>query len=323
MMTALRRALCGLLLPALGALPAGATVLDAMLQQMQRSDFVFGRTDSYVPFPPLAYLTAVHHADSELDLAGGPLRFSENSLSELLVAPVWIGKRDMALAGEFGQWQHVSFSDPASAQRDLYTFMPVLAWLKQTGSSNQLGAFVAPEYVSGSDVAGYKFTEYSGYGGIIDIYWRSPQFAWVYGGIAYFSGPQNLLFPYLGLLWMPDPHWSLALIVPWPSISYAPSASFLLQLGIVPSDGTLASTNNGRGLQLSYTSWDLRFITSWRLNHSLWLSAGVGWSGLGNLAFSDGGANSDYKLNRGVVWSLQLSLRPATALSRNPTATSR
>ena len=94
-----------------------------------------------------------------------------------------------------------------------------LAWLRQTGPHRQLGAFAAPEYSHGADYAGHEFTEWSGYAGVIGINWTSDNFAWAYGGVAEFSPDRSLLFPYLGCYWQPTPHWSVAAILPWPSVS--------------------------------------------------------------------------------------------------------
>ena len=308
----LRRLLATLLLLAAGRVSAPAGVIDSILENFHRSEFAFGRTDGNAPFPPLAWVGVMDHGESDLALNGQPIRFDERSMSQFLLAPLWIGEKDMILAGEYFGWQRVDFHAPVVAQRDVYTLMPMLAWLRQTGPHRQLGAFLAPEYTHGADYAGHEFTELSGYAGIVGVNWTSDRFAWAYGGVVDYSSDNTLLFPYLGCYWQPSPRWSVAAIAPWPSVSFAPSRDYMFQLGLSPADATLASSPDG-GLRVSYTSWNLLLSAHRRLTRNFWLSGSVGAAGLGNFAVSTNGhTESDYELRRDVVWSLQISFRPPT-----------
>ena len=307
-----RRLLALLLLLLAGSAPAPAGVIDSILENFHRSDFAFGRTDGNAPFPPLAWLSYQDHGESDLTLNGQTVRFDEHSMSQFLLAPLWIGKKDMVVAGEYFGWQRVSFNAPLTAERDVYTFMPILAWMRQTGPHRQIAAFVSPEYSHGADYAGHEFSELSGYAGVIGINWTSTDFAWAYGLVGDFSSDHSLVFPYLGCYWQPSPQWSVAAILPWPSVSYAPSRDYMFQVGLSPADATLASAEDG-SLRVSYTSWNLLFSAHRRLARNYWISANVGWAGIGNFAVStDGNTETDYKLRRDVVWSLQISFRPPT-----------
>jgi len=307
-----RHLLTVLLLGVTWVAPAPAGVIDSILDNFHRSDFAFGRTDGNAPFPPLAWLSYQDRGESDLSLNGQTVRFDESSLSQFLLAPLWIGQKDMIIAGEYAGWQRVSFKAPLTAERDLYTFMPILAWMRQTGPHRQIGAFVAPEYSHGADYAGYEFTDLSAYAGVIGINWTSDDFAWAYGLVGDFSSERSLIFPYLGCYWQPSPRWSVAAILPWPSVSYAPTRDFMFQVGLSPADATLASTPDG-SLRMSYTSWSLLFSAHRRLARNYWFSANVGWAGLGNFAVStDGDTETNYDLRRDLVWSLQISFRPPT-----------
>lgn len=308
----LRRLFAALLLLAAGSVTASAGVIDSILENFHRSQFAFGRTDGNAPFPPLAWVGIMDHGDSDLTFNSQPIRFGERSLSQFLLAPLWIGEKDMVLAGEYFAWQRVDFRAPLAAQRDVYTFMPMLAWLRQTGPHRQLGAFIAPLYTHGADYAGHEFTELTGYAGIIGVNWTSDRFAWAYGAVADYSPDDTLFFPYLGCYWQPSSRWSVAAIVPWPSVTFAPSRDYMFQAGLSPADATLASAPDG-SLRVSYTSWNLLFTAHRRLARNFWFSASVGAAGLGNFAVSTNGhTESDYELRRDVVWSLQVSFRPPT-----------
>jgi len=301
-----------LILFAAGVAPARAGVIDSILENFHRSEFAFGRTDGNAPFPPLAWLGGQNHGESNLSLDGQSVRFDESSMSQFLLSPLWIGQKDMVFAGEYFGWQRIDFHAPVTASRDVYTVMPVFGWMRQTGAHRQLGAFLAPEYTHGADYAGHEFTEWSGYAGVIGVNWTSDRFAWAYGLVADYAPENSLLFPYLGCYWQPSPRWSVAAILPWPSVTYAPSRDYLFQAGLYPADATLVSAPDG-SLRVSYTSWDVLFSAHRRLTRNFWCSASVGWAGLGNFAVStDGHTETDYELRRDMVWSLQISFRPPT-----------
>jgi len=307
-----RRVLALLLLLVTGVAPAPAGVIDSILESFHGSDFSFGRTDGNAPFPPLAWLSYQDRGESDLTLNGQTASFEESCLSQFFLTPLWIGKKDMIVAGEYAGWQKVSFTAPVTAERDLYTFLPILAWMRQTGPHQQIAAFVAPEYSYGADYAGHEFKEVSGYAGVIGINWTKDTFAWAYGMIGDFSADRSLLFPYLGCYWQPSPRWSVAAILPWPSVTYAPSRNYMFQVGLSPADATLASAEDG-SLRMSYTSWNLLFSAHRKLAGNFWVSANAGWSGIGNFAVStDGETETDYNLRRDIVWSLQISFRPPT-----------
>ena len=307
-----RRLPAVLFLLAAGIVPATAGVIDSILANFHQSDFSFGRTDGNAPFPPLAWVSFQDRGESSLSLNGQDVRFDESSLSQFLLAPLWIGKKDMIVAGEYAGWQRVTFSAPRVAERDVYTFMPILAWLRQTGPHQQTGAFIAPEYSHGADYEGHEFAEWSGYAGIIAINWTKDDFAWAYGAVSQFSAERTLLFPYVGCYWQPSPRWSVAAILPWPSVTFAPARDYMFQVGMSPADATLASSPEG-DLNVSYTSWNLLFSAHRRLARNYWISANVGYSGIGNFAVSTDGENeTKYDLRRDLVWSLQISFRPPT-----------
>lgn len=309
--SSLRAVVTGVFLAAL-AVPAPAGFIDTMLENFQRSEFAFGRTDSVGPFPPMAWVGISNHGESEVALPDGPVRFGEHGGSQFLIAPLWIGKKDMILAGEYFSWQRIEFLQPQPADRDLYTFAPVFAWLRQTGPHTQVGAFAAPQWSHGADYADNEFAEWTGYAGALAIKWSSEELGWGYGIVADFGPDDTLIFPYLGCLWLPTPEWNIAAILPWPSISYAPSRNYFFQVGLSPADATLAVGQGGAGLRLSYTSWDLRFTFHRRITRNFWFSASVGQAGIGSFAVSTSGNEADYSLQRDVVWSLEFSFRPPT-----------
>ena len=68
-----------------------------MIEAIMRSDFIFDRNISNVPFIPLAYLTL--NQQHNLEFSGGCVdidcEFDYQSMSHGLAMPVWVGKKHM------------------------------------------------------------------------------------------------------------------------------------------------------------------------------------------------------------------------------------
>lgn len=297
----------------LGANASQAAIIDVLLERFQKSEFAFGRVDSNAPFPPVGWVAFNAYDESKLFTNLGELRFKEIGVSQALVAPVWIGRRNMVLLGEYYSWQQVDFTLPRPQRVNINTFMPIAAWLRQVGARGQFGAFIAPEFIDGAGYDEHGLEKYGGYAGLIGVHWTSANFAWIYGGVGLFSPDDQVFLPYLGLLWQPKREWSISLILPWPTITYAPTPDYMFQLGLLPAGATLTTSQTGRDLRVSYDSWNLMFSANRRISTSWWISAAVGWSSLSSFSIdSSGDSEISDDLKRGVLCTLQISLRPPT-----------
>jgi hypothetical protein len=297
---------------------ASASVIDEILTRLEQSEFIFDRAASDVPFVPLSWVGVSAYGDSTLTLPRGTLEFDELAFSQMAVLPVWVGKRDLVLLGECVTWQQLKFRSPLTATRNVTGVMPVVAWLHQAGARDQYGAFVAPSFINGGDIADYALRDSSLYAGVLGIRWSSDRLAWAYGGIAIMEQGPDFVLPYVGLLWHPRPSWSVALIAPWPSVSYAPTRNTLFQFGLSPAGAKLGAANHPEQLRVGYDSWNALFSAHRRLKGMLWVSAGVGWSGFGSAFLSTRGHLAlKHDLDRGPVVTLRFALRP-TSPTRQP-----
>ncbi|HET7536109.1 MAG TPA: hypothetical protein VFJ90_06630 [Candidatus Didemnitutus sp.] len=297
----------------LAATSLHAAIVDVLLERFQKSEFAFGRVDSNTPFPPVAWVSLSSYNDSRLATASGAIHFEELGFSQALVLPVWIGRKDMFILGEYFAWQQIDFTSPRPQRVHITTVMPVVAWLRQTGPHRQFAAFVTPELVNGGGYADHGLAKSGGYAGAIAVNWTSDTFAWFYGLVGLFEPGNDTYLPYLGILWQPTREWSVSLIMPWPSISYAPTPDFMFQLGLLPAEATLTTGQEGRNLRVSYDSWNLMFSANRRLSNVCWVTAAVGWASLASFSIdSSGNSGINNDLKRGVLWTLQVSLRPPT-----------
>jgi len=310
-----------LLLAAGGLLAAAlqASVIDDMRAKIQQSEFVFPKAEVNAPFVPLSWVCATYYSDSQTELPTGLLRFEVTMASEALFAPLWVGKKDMLLAGEYASWQRIQVEVPNPDRLTITTFVPMLGWARQFDPKTQGGVFVAPTFVHGGEYNGYSLSQTSVYAGAVAFRWDSDRFAWGGGLVGYAVDGDTTWFPYLGALWRPTQEFSMALILPWPTMTYAPSKHYMFMCGLAPAGATLGTSRDGQKLEVGFSSWNLVFSAHRRLTNVLWLSAGVGWSGLGSFTLtSEGDTELKHKLDRGPVLTLQLSLRPPLALSAQP-----
>jgi hypothetical protein len=297
-----------------GGLPA--TVIDDLLTKVQQSEFVFPRTDSNAPFVPLAWVNATFYSDSQVKLTDRTLGFTVWSESEALISPVWVGKKDMILAGEYVSLQQVRFNQPTSSRLSITTLIPVLAWARQFTPQTQGGVFVAPNFVNGGEYNGYRLRQTSVYAGAVALHWNSDRFAWAGGLIGYGEDGDVLWLPYVGAIWRLSNKFSLGLVLPWPAMTYAPTPRYMFQFGLSPAGATLGGSRDGQQLHVGFASWNLLFSAHHQLTKSLWLSAGAGWSGFGSFTITSAGATElKQHLDRGPVFSVQLALRPPTSLA--------
>ena len=306
--------ICGLF-PAI--LPAA--LIDTLIERLERSEFVFGQSEGNAPFPPVAWVSVRSFGDSVLPLTNGEIRFANLSASQSLILPVWVGRKDMVLVGESLTWQQITFKSPLAIRHSITSAMPLAAWLHQASPKGQIAAFVAPEFVKGGSYAGYKLNDSTLYSGLLGTYWQAGQLAWIYGGVVMLAQDANTILPYAGLIWNPRKEWTVSLIAPWPTITYSPSRHTLWQFGLSPAGATLATSYHRNRLRVGYDSWTLQLSAHRQVSTYLWVSGGVGWSGFGSFTITSGRQTYlQQHLQRGPVWSLQLSVRPPKPSRQNP-----
>lgn len=234
----------------------------ASFQQFLASDFIFNRTQTDVPFVPLAWLDVNTYQDG-------------TSISEATLLPVLLGRRDALLVGQWGTWTQFDSVDVANVT------LPI-GWARQASPQWQLAAFVAPS-ANHSDSQWY----WDYMGGVFARYLGSTRFVWLFGVYAEITPPNELYVPYVGVTWTIDRHWTLSAVLPWPAVLYSPTPDWLLRLGLAPSSASWIAETPQK-LRADFTAWDLGLRVEKRAWKSFWMGAEAGVSGFNSISFSSG-----------------------------------
>jgi hypothetical protein len=272
--------------------------MQEIMDAVKQSEFRFARSVSEVPFYPVGWAQNQFYPRTRFtDQNGGmpSVEVQENTLSLGLVLPVYVARRDMALVGADVAWDYLRIQAGPYADQSILRLTPVAAWLHQFGEKETVGAFVAP--IFSKEMRYDQPWATSGYGGVIAIHWYSDEFQLLYGGVYEYSFGQNLGYPYLGFMWLPTPQWSLAVVFPWPTLTYAPRDRWLLQLGLLPGGSSWVIKGDDFETTQSLGSWNLTAGAGYRVYGKLWLFAGAGVAGLRGLEIEGGSNRSRFESN--------------------------
>ncbi|HMN45497.1 MAG TPA: hypothetical protein PKE27_13015 [Povalibacter sp.] len=303
-----------LLMPALPAAADG--LVDTLVRRFAESDFEFVRAQSNAPFPPLAWLTATNYAESRFRQSNGgdgAVTYGQTSVSQAALLPIPLGKRDAIGIGEWLSWTHFDLEGSARDELDVFSISLPVGWVRQATPDWQIAAFVAP--------LGHKTPQDSWYwetlGGVFGRNVRNARFAWIVGAYFDVSPLEDFYTPYLGAAYIIDDHWTLNAILPWPSVTYAPTPDTLFRLGVSPSGASWSIEPDERRPRMNLTSWNVGFAVERRVVASVWLGFEAGVAGLRGLSIvgSDWEA-PETKLSNAGYALLTLNLRPGSPAGR-------
>ena len=84
-----------------------ASPVDRVIERFGNSELRFRRSDTNVPFFPVALLGATRYGDAEIETADGrDLTYDVDTVSQAAGIPLLLGSRDMLVVGEY-----ISYSD--------------------------------------------------------------------------------------------------------------------------------------------------------------------------------------------------------------------
>ena len=285
--------------------------VDDILEAVRQSEFRFARYVAEVPFIPVGWAQYRYYPETEFKEDSDvlpPAEVSEQAFSLGAVVPVHVGKRDMyLLGGEVGRDDINVHVGPYQNQR-IARVTPVAAWMHQFGTDETLGVFVAP-ILSKEQIRDQPWAV-NGFSGVIGIHWYSDTLQWLYGGVYEYSFGEDYLYPYLGLQWIPSPKVVLALIYPWPTLTYTPADRWLLQMGISPGGSTWVSRGDGFESTQSLNSWNFTVGAAYRLSGPYWLFAGAGVTGLRGLTSNRDAQEIRFEAQSSPVYTIAIQFRP-------------
>lgn len=290
---------------------------EGLLDRIMRSDFVFDRDQSNVPFVPIGWLTASKQNNLSIDEVDNVLEttvcgqndncdFDFQSLSQGFGLPVYVDKKNMIILGETLDSDLLEFD---SSSTRVNTVGALAAWVSQPSEQWQLGAAIyAYKGFSNSDKV--NVTEKS-IAGIVGRYRHSPVVHSYYGLLRYDGLESADYFPYLGFDWFVNQQWTVSGLLPWPTVSYAPSKNSLYQLGLIESGNSFKFTSNNNQFDSSFSQWQLGISAERQVYKNIWASLSAGYTTPGGLIIKSGSSiEIDTSISSEPFLSLSLKIRP-------------
>jgi hypothetical protein len=301
----------GLALALVLTAPRALAGMDETLKAIQQSEFSFARSSSQVPFAPLGWLQDRQYGRADFKDPRGVLPGAvvvENTFDFGTVLPAHVARRDMFLLGGDVAWDNLDVRSGAYRDQEILRVTPVSAWLHQYGAKDLLAAFAAP--IFSRELKGDQPWGTSGYGGLVGLHWYSDQLQLLYGGVYSNTFGRDVLYPYLGVMWLPRPDLSLSLVFPWPTLTYSPDDRWLFQVGVAPGGSQWVRRGNGFESTQSFGSWILNTGAGYRFQGKFWLVANVGVAGLRGVDIEISGQQSRLESRPGPVFTLAVQFRP-------------
>lgn len=278
---------------------------EGLIDAIMRSDFRFDRNITNAPLFPLGYLTIADFGSSTLDDTCQSCELDMKGFSQGLALPVWVGKKDMLIAGETYSWDEVRFK-----QQD-YTLKSagVLgAWIRQQDEKWQLGTFA---YVERSNSIGDNNQKYQQlfYGGVAR-YRHSATFHTYWGIVGQKDDFVEQYFPYIGLDWYINKEWLINILMPWPTVTYAPTEDYLFSFGAMPIDKKFFTQVEQQPVLGNISSWGFGTRFKHRVKKWWWMSYTLGKTGLSQLRFSNSQFDIESQLSSELYWQIGVEILP-------------
>ncbi len=249
------------------------------IEAFDQSEFIFERSGSAIPFPPLAFLGAGYYGDARVENAatGREVVYDLQSASQAAGLPLLLGERDALLLGEYVSWSRFRLQGEQSEDFEVTSIGFPMAWLRQVNDQWQAAAFVFPLGHDSSAPNAEWSWQYMG--GVFARYVQSDSLWWAFGFYADVAPDEDFYIPYLGVTWNIGQHWALSAIMPWPALVYAPNDDWLFRLGASPSGASWSlAPGSEQDIAMNLDAWDLGLSVERRLAGRIYagLEAGVG-----------------------------------------------
>lgn len=270
--------------------PANAAkgFMAAQVEAFESSQFVFERSDTNIPFTPLAYLGAGRYDSAEVERSdrGQALEYDLTTVSQAAAIPWLLGDRDAVVIGEYLNWSEFRLrSDDATGlfnSADRFEVASVglpVGWIRQVDPRWQAAAFVMPlGHKASLDNAHWSW-QYLG--GVFTRYVQTDRLWWAFGAYADIAPGDDFYIPYLGASYTVNERWTLSAIMPWPAVLYAPNPDWLFRFGVSPSDTSWLISPDGDSdtVAMNLDAWDLGVSAERRVSGGIFAKLEVGVGG--------------------------------------------
>ncbi|WP_145999074.1 DUF6268 family outer membrane beta-barrel protein [Oceanicoccus sp. KOV_DT_Chl] len=274
------------------------------------SQINFTRSESNLPFMPLAYLGAKTYANARVAAGrGDAFEYDAQTISQAAGIPFFIGSQDMLVVGEYLSRTDFDLKGDALDDFSVNSAGLPIGWLRQMDIDWQLAAFVMPLYHSSTLENGEDNWQFMG--GVFTRYVQSEQLWWVFGFYVDNAPSGDLYLPYIGASWEINEQWTVAAMMPWPAISYAPNENWALRIGASPSGASWSIDSRGGSVATNLDAWDFGVGVMHHLATGFWLEFEAGIGGLRGLRLSGSHIESiETDVGSSAFVGINLSFRP-------------
>jgi hypothetical protein len=282
---------------------------EILIDKILRSDFIYDRGLTNLPFIPIGYVAATQQSALEPEqcpVAWQECEFQYQSISQGAGLPVWVGQKQMVIVGET---LDVDVFDTGNDSTTINTGGLMAALVSQHSTNWQSGAFI---YAYQNLDSNTRSDNTSGvFAGMVGRYRHSARFHSYWGAVQVHTNRESLLYPYAGFDWYIDNHWAVTAVIPWPSISYAPNESQLVRLGALVSETTWTVKQGDRFSTQDFSQVSMGISFEQKFSRLVWGELSVGYTGLGKLQIeSDADSKLMTDISNQPYFKLALNLRP-------------
>lgn len=283
---------------------------EILIDKLLRSDFIYDRDVTNMPFIPLGYLTASNQSDLQIEKC--PLAEQENcefdyqSLNQGAGLPVWVGQKHMVVLAETLDVDR--FSSP-NGSTTINTGGLMAAWASQFSTTWQSAAFLY--YYHHLDSGNRNENANGVIGGFVGRYRHGADFHSYWGAVQADAGDETLIYPYVGFDWFINKYWSVVAIIPWPSINYSPNEHQIFKLGALVSGTSWSLQQDDTFSAQDFSQVSVGFSFEQKLSSTLWGEVSVGYTGLGKLEVeTDADSSLSTDISNEPFFRLALNARP-------------
>jgi hypothetical protein len=293
------------------AAAASADWIAELMQSFADSDIQFQRTDSNVPFFPVAFLGATYYSDVELTADDVTVAsFDQTTISQGAGLPILLSSRDALVVGEYLSWTRFDSRSDAFESFDAYSAGLPVGWFRQVDNDTQAAAFVMPLAHKATLRDSSWSWEYLG--GAFGREQVNDTFWWGYGVFFDAGEGEDYALPYLAGSWELNEQLTLSATMPWPAVLYAPTRDTLWRFGAAPSSAAWSLSADQDNLFYQLGSWDFGLGFEKRLGGNFWGVLEGGVAGLRSLRItSDDIEGPEFDIESGPFIRIGVNFRPA------------
>ena len=247
----------------------------------------FQRSDSNVPFLPLAYVSLSLYQDTEIRRADeSPQAFDLDSVSQAAILPIPASTRDIVFVGEYLSLSRFEAREAGAESFDTVSVGVPVGWLHQQSDDWQTGTFVMPlAHRADLDNSDWSLETL---GGVFTRYLQSDQVWWAFGFYYDVGRGDDIYLPYVGASFEISQEVTISAVLPWPAILYAPDRDTLWRFGAAPAGTSWTLDSERNEVFLTLDTWRLGFSGERRFHGNLWFSVEGGVAGLRSLRLEGG-----------------------------------